>query len=153
MTVVSVDLVVARRIEKQLARRGCLVRQRARLGMRVPAWALEPLERVGMTKVELAAVLSACPTEDRLRLAELDHEVEDLDRDIERAEEQLLASGRHSIESVAILLNCARHIAEANGLVDQSAGEPTGHRERILRMLETVSEDLPVLMSGAGKAG
>ena len=109
----------------------------------LPDWTLEPLKLAGMSAREIdTMVATASATERQCGIADLEAEVDQLDQQIEEAENQLIGLPHKSIECIGSLLRLAvdrlrRQVSTDPNDVFYDYGEA-----RVMFMLEQVVDDL-----------
>ncbi|MGD9512019.1 MAG: hypothetical protein AB7I59_28325 [Geminicoccaceae bacterium] len=148
MTVIASTTLLIRRIAEVRRRRDVLVDRQERLRGNLPEWALAPLQLVGLTADEIKSLMSdLSEAEKQAGLDDIDHEIEQLDQQIEELENLLLTTPSRSLDGIHAVLDMAVTRFRAQTVTDPSDVFYDYGDARILVFLERASEDLRALMS------
>lgn len=148
MTVIASTTLLIRRIAEVRRRRDALVDRQERLRGNLPEWALAPLQLVGLTADEIKSLMSdLSEAEKQAGLDDIDHEIEQLDQQIEELENLLLTTPSRSLDGIHAVLDMAVTRFRAQTVTDPSDVFYDYGDARILVFLERASEDLRALMS------
>jgi len=148
MTVIASTTLLIRRIAEVRRRRDTLVDRQERLRGNLPEWALAPLQLFGLTADEIKSLMSdLSEAEKQAGLDDIDHEVEQLDQQIEELENLLLTTPSRSLDGIQAVLDMAVSRFRAQTVTDPSDVFYDYGDARILVFLERASEDLRALMS------
>jgi hypothetical protein len=148
MTVIASTTLLIRRIAEVRRRRDVLVDRQERLRGNLPEWALAPLQLVGLTANEIKSLMSdLSEAEKQVGLDDIDHEIEQLDQQIEELENLLLTTPSRSLDGIHAVLDMAVARFRGQTVTDPSDVFYDYGDARILVFLERASEDLRALMS------
>lgn len=148
MTVIASTTLLIRRIAEVRRRRDALVDRQERLRGDLPEWALAPLQLVGLTADEIKCLMSdLSEAEKQAGLDDIDHEIEQLDQQIEELENLLLTTPSRSLDGIQAVLDMAVRRFRAQTVTDPGDVFYDYGDARILVFLERASEDLRALTS------
>jgi hypothetical protein len=142
-TVITNSVLVARRIKELHRRRQALGSRQEHLRAQLPDWAIEPLRLVGMTGDEIRGMvdeMSSAETESGLEAIE--HEIDDLDEQIEQLEGLLVTTPSASLDEMASVLRLAMVRFHENTVTDPENVFYDHGEARILSLVERVHDDL-----------
>lgn len=148
MTVIANTTLLIRRIAEVRRRRDALVDRQERLRDNLPEWALAPLQLVGLTADEIRTLMSdLSDAEKQAGLDDIDHELENLDQQIEELENLLLTTPSRSLDGIQAVLDMAVTRFRAQTVTDPGDVFYDYGDARILVFLERASEDLRAIMA------
>ena len=148
MTVSADTTLLIRRIAEVRRRRDALVDRQERLRGNLPEWALAPLQLVGLTADEIRTLMSdLSEAEKQAGLDDIDHELENLDQQIEELENLLLTTPSRSLDGIQAVLDMAVTRFRAQTVTDPGDVFYDYGDARILVFLERASEDLRAIMA------
>lgn len=143
MTVIASTTLLIRRIAEVRRRRDALVDRQERLRGNLPEWALAPLQLVGLTADEIKMLMSdLSDAEKHAGLDDIDHELEQLDQQLEELENLLLTTPSRSLDGIQAVLDMAVTRFRAQTVTDPGDVFYDYGDARILVFLERAAEDL-----------
>ncbi|GBD44403.1 hypothetical protein HRbin40_01892 [bacterium HR40] len=143
MTVIANTILLVRRIGELRRKRRTLVERQDRLRRSLPEWTFAPLQLVGLSADEIRSMIDDLDKAERdAGLAEIEAEIDAIDRQLEQLESQILASPARSLDAIQAVLELA--IAR---LREQTPTDPDDlfydyGDARILFLLERAADDL-----------
>lgn len=143
MTVIANTILLVRRIGELRRKRRTLVERQDRLRRSLPEWTFAPLQLVGLSADEIRSMIDDLDKAERdAGLAEIEAEIDAIDRQLEQLESQILASPARSLDAIQAVLELA--IAR---LREQIPTDPDDlfydyGDARILFLLERAADDL-----------
>ncbi len=140
MAVIANTVLVVRRIAELQRRRKILLDQRACRHRPLPAWALPPLQLVGMSARELRH-LAGDGTDHEAATPDPDAQLAEIDRRIDALEQELLTAPLDRLDTILAVLDLV--VARAQSPVEDDAlaeQHPLG--PRTLLLLERVRDEL-----------
>jgi hypothetical protein len=147
MTVITNATLLIRRIGELRRRREALIERQERLRGGLPEWALAPLQLAGMSEAEIRAYMtSLSEAERRTGLSEIDHELEQLDQQVEELENLLLTTPARTLEGVQAVLDMAVARFRSQTVTDPTDVFYDYGDARILTFLERAADDLRALL-------
>lgn len=148
MTVITNTTLLIRRISELQRRRDGLVDKQDRLRRSLPEWALAPLQLAGMSAAEIKGLMSDLSIAERdAGLDEIEHELEQLDSQIEELENLLLSTPARSLDGIQAVLDLAVTRFRAQTVSDPNDVFFDYGEARILTFLERAADDLRSLLA------
>lgn len=150
VSVITNSILLTRRIRDLQRRRQSLVAQQERLRTQLPDWAVEPLRLVGMTSDEVRGLVNDWSTaETEAGLDQIEHRLDDIDRQIEELETILVATQSSSLDEIEAVIGLAV-VRFREIIVTDPDDVFYDHGEaRLLALIERVHDDLCSLLQGA----
>ncbi len=139
MAVIANTVLVVRRIAELQRRRKVLLDQRACRQRPLPAWALPPLQLVGMSARELRH-LSGDGGDHGALAPDADAQLEEIERRIDALERELLSAPLDRLDTILAVLELV--VARARSSADEAPTEPHPFCPRTLLLLERVRDEL-----------
>lgn len=149
VSVITNSILLTRRIRDLQRRRQSLVAQQERLRTQLPDWAVEPLRLVGMTSDEVRGLVTDWSTaETEAGLDQIEHRLDDIDRQIEELETILVATQSSSLDEIEAVIGLAV-VRFREIIVTDPEDVFYDHGEaRLLALIERVHDDLCSLLQG-----
>lgn len=149
VSVITNSILLARRIRDLQRRRQLLVTQQEQLRTQLPDWAAEPLRLVGMTSDEIRGLINDWSTaETEAGLDQIEHRLDDIDRQIEELETILVATQSSSLDEIEAVIGLAV-VRFREIIVTDPDDVFYDHGEaRLLALIERVHDDLCSLLQG-----
>lgn len=150
VSVITNSILLTRRIRDLQRRRQSLVAQQERLRTQLPDWAVEPLRLVGMTSDEVRGLVNDWSTaETEAGLDQIEHRLDDIDRQIEELETILVATQSSSLDEIEAVIGLAV-VRFREIIVTDPDDVFYDHGEaRLLALIERVHDDLCSLLQAA----
>ncbi|MGF1474482.1 MAG: hypothetical protein ACFB6S_02830 [Geminicoccaceae bacterium] len=150
INVITNSLLLVRRLQELQNRRRSLREQADDMHRRLPIWAVEPLQKAGMTLGEIRDMTGdLTETRDDEMLADLEMQIDRLDAEIEAAEEALLQTTSKTFEGVKAVTELAVDRLRAITTTDPDDVLYDYGEARVLRLLERALEDMKQLEAGS----